>query len=318
MTFTDAHPIHKYSSIVRFPGFSLITYLLLAHSVALAEDPTADELFEGELREMCQQVLKDISRSLSGTERRVVDSIEFVYTPSSNTMESPRAYSKNGKRFVAFGIEFYRALGMGIGDTTVIQVAKKQSNATTKYMKYAIPLLMNNSRKAVSERVFIKDPYSYFNISIEDAIALRQNTDYGLSYTGAVLGSTAFVIAHELAHHVLGHSDTPPKSLQESREREEAADLWACKTLLRSGYMPIAGVLSLTMFYFMDQDAIKHERQRTHPAEIRRIEAMIDATLGNLSLFKERLNSLDIPLETIKQQLLFSKQKIKEELGRQQ
>lgn len=46
----------------------------------------------------------------------------------------------------------------------------------------------------------------------------------------------AWVFAHEIAHHRLGHTKTPRKSLPDSRERELAADWHSFELLNRAGY----------------------------------------------------------------------------------
>jgi len=44
-------------------------------------------------------------------------------------------------------------------------------------------------------------------------------------------GAFAFLLAHEVGHHVLGHVDHPSRDKEQRRSMEAAADTWAINLL---------------------------------------------------------------------------------------
>ena len=81
----------------------------------------------------------------------------------------------------------------------------------------------------------------FFRISdISDVQEVRAKPNFQTSRSVLLTHGLAFVVAHELAHHVLGHVDSPATSLEDQREMERAADAYAVKLVTRAGYNPMA------------------------------------------------------------------------------
>ncbi|EOV1172295.1 hypothetical protein ACOLZ1_001818 [Vibrio fluvialis] len=102
----------------------------------------------------------------------------------------------------------------------------------------------------------------------------------------AVYGNHAlvlwYILAHEIAHHVLGHLDNPSTSLAQNRKKEQEADDWASQTLIKLGIPPAVAYPSLMYWYFMDEYGVENEYQKTHPADLRRIRKMLEFTINNV------------------------------------
>lgn len=93
----------------------------------------------------------------------------------------------------------------------------------------------------------------------------------------SITGSIAFVVGHELGHHVRGHVDHPPGSDAGSRRNEQAADEFAMGAMARAKINPIAG-LGLMMVFAGTQHFDFEERPgATHPTGASRVMAMVEA-----------------------------------------
>jgi hypothetical protein len=80
----------------------------------------------------------------------------------------------------------------------------------------------------------------------------------------------AFVVAHEIAHHLLGHIDDADLSGQAKRAREEAADKWAAAMMFKAGFTPTASIFTMLMFNEAYERTDKVTGNSSHPAPISR------------------------------------------------
>lgn len=97
----------------------------------------------------------------------------------------------------------------------------------------------------------------------------------GLSSIG-LQEMSKFVLAHEIAHHLNGDTESRV-SWCEQQKREARADAYGAEVLSRGGEWPSAAVP--LMFIFADaEDFSADDRNRTHPAAIKRELKLIDAT----------------------------------------
>jgi hypothetical protein len=89
----------------------------------------------------------------------------------------------------------------------------------------------------------------------------------------------AFVVAHEIAHHVLGHLDDPDFSGTARRRREEAADSWAASATYNAGFMPVASVFTMLLLNEAYERSEKVGANSSHPAPISRAIALSKSTV---------------------------------------
>jgi hypothetical protein len=101
-------------------------------------------------------------------------------------------------------------------------------------------------------------------------------------HIGLIEAVVAFVLAHEMAHHIHGDTQSPATSFEDSQKREIAADKWASETMIRGKSAPLAGCFAFLYFAALDSDALKHEKERYHPADARRLKAIIDDTIASI------------------------------------
>ena len=113
----------------------------------------------------------------------------------------------------------------------------------------------------------------------------------GMRALGSDADALWFVIAHEVAHHALGHvgyrddpEATPAARLATARGLEFEADAWACTLALRAGRDPMAGIRSLNVLGKIEARALSgRPRPPYHPAPSDRIAALrarLDAVGG--------------------------------------
>jgi hypothetical protein len=101
----------------------------------------------------------------------------------------------------------------------------------------------------------------------------------------------AFIMAHEIGHHVLRHDEDHAVDLATRRKREEEADEWAVKTLVRAGIPPIGGYTAMIYFFVtnkvLNEDAppdvrLAMKERFTHPTELSRLESLTKITRDSL------------------------------------
>ena len=101
----------------------------------------------------------------------------------------------------------------------------------------------------------------------------------------ALGGSIRWFLAHELAHHVLGHVESPlarsdlPQAelLKLSRTREQEADAFAFKVSVYDGPGSIAFAFPAYLVVAGLGGDVENEALETHPAGLRRIRLLIEA-----------------------------------------
>ncbi|GAB3517775.1 M48 family metalloprotease [Photobacterium alginatilyticum] len=135
---------------------------------------------------------------------------------------------------------------------------------------------------------YAKNSITHVNQSAWDYAGLSGNNSpwNDKKFVATVYGNHAlvlwYVLAHEIAHHVLGHIENPSISLEENRKREQEADDWASKTLIKLGLPPAAAFPALMYWYYMDEFGVENEYQKSHPADLKRIRKMLQYTIDNV------------------------------------
>lgn len=90
-----------------------------------------------------------------------------------------------------------------------------------------------------------------------------------------IKGSLEYVLAHELGHHVLGHTAARPADYPESRQREAKADAFAFRVMAKAGLNPMLALP--VMLLWCNLEGFSIEGEGTHPAGVRRMRVMIAA-----------------------------------------
>jgi hypothetical protein len=86
----------------------------------------------------------------------------------------------------------------------------------------------------------------YAHISPQEAIPFLQSQRYQAASSGFRMLSLAYVLGHEIGHHV--HGDYGKVDPEVQRQRELDADLFSTHLLLNAGWSPI-GAIPIMMFF---------------------------------------------------------------------
>jgi hypothetical protein len=209
-----------------------------------------------------------------------------------NSGGGPNAYIReSGERVIEFGSAFYREIE-GAVDALLIQSVLSKAGFLKSYFDYV---------KSRPEKV--EWPTEYAGLSERDSHSFYDSATVKGSRGGLIMSAHFFVMLHELGHHVLGHCESAPQSLKESRSREKAADEYACQALKDSGFVPIGAILSLMLLYALREGDIIYEGEETHPAEIRRLDYTSQFILDHIDEYRERFIERHVDFAAFKEQL---------------
>lgn len=100
-----------------------------------------------------------------------------------------------------------------------------------------------------------------------------------------------FILAHEIAHHVLEHTIDPDQSRPAKRKREAIADTWATEKMIQAGQIPIFAVFSLLIFNELDERSFKNEDVQDHPAGMNRAVQLTEFIFKNIKDNEEKIKS---------------------------
>jgi hypothetical protein len=129
---------------------------------------------------------------------------------------------------------------------------------------------------------FIKDPSAFAHFDFDSVLDKPVGAR---SWDKIISSAMAFVLAHEVEHHVLGHCDKPlPKDPDKLRQMELDADSWAIEHLenATSHFSPLSSLLPLILDYYVTPKPIENETHSDHPADLRRMHKMFEAVEQSL------------------------------------
>ena len=225
-----------------------ISFLLLFSQVVHAQfggDPTSvgqlikqyatfgARIFKNELRPAFAKVL-------SAEEMGILDDIEFRWPSDFNLLTAYASRDANGNRIVVISGGHIAAADAAI-DANLIAVELGKGDPP-KYFDHMLDLVKQNRNLYIqgSAQKPLPSFENFFSLNNSEVQRIRAKPSVRAARDVLMTQSLAFVVAHELAHHVLGHIDSPVTSLEAQRERERAADAYAVKLVTSAGYNPIA------------------------------------------------------------------------------
>jgi hypothetical protein len=152
------------------------------------------------------------------------------------------------------GLRFLTTRGLGAGLLAVIDWVStamlidgrlNRPQCAEDYIKALTHTILNNSDAAAGSGKFriVGSPFAFAQsqpkicsgVSLATFRADQKADDLRELW---ISGSLNFILAHELGHHVVGHTSRNPSSYPESRARESAADKFAFKSMARAGSNP--------------------------------------------------------------------------------
>ena len=266
-------------------------------------------------------IIADIRPKLFGdlpqAEATIYATVRFDVSPEDKIMNA-YAYKDAGIRRITFTEAMGRAIELNV-DALLMEQVYHKPNFLGEYMYYVCTrYARNNERYAQGlppER--IASPYERGHLSEADWNEFYSDKDVNSARAKLVGGAFAFLLAHELGHHILGHVDHPTNDKEERRSREAAADAWAIDLLLKKKVSPVSGIIPMLFFYYTTRHPVASEVYKDHPADAKRLLAMFEGANERLPSFRASIEASGQNYEELRrgvtQAIVLIKQEIKED-----
>jgi len=260
-------------------------FLIIACFPLLAQEPSQHqrELDIADSKKRTEEYVEKIRPylfgNLQGTELAIYKTIQFRVTALEVTWKA-----SSGKEDDVRYIELDEGVARQMETlSTALEIEKMQDR------EVLIPYLRYVAASMNAKKSFIKDVTTFAHV---DPDKLDRNRAANVEIATLVVNGMAFLLAHEVGHHVLGHYDRKRTTdLATLRQMELDADEWAVNRCLgaRPHFSPIGGMMPLMFAYYTTPHPIAREASTDHPAEVRRIHAMFKAMQSSLPDFREEL-----------------------------
>lgn len=258
----------------------------LAPSVAqtASSDNAASLALRDDQMRVVNALLDGLWEIMDEDERAIVQEIA-VRIPMDYDMTRVVAYRDDGGRVIELSFGFLGVLGELCDDWVLAEYYSSQDPAIYEkyeaYLKHLDDVIDRNSGSGVQDPISPQPFTEFVGIPPEVATEIMTRSD-AQQYLGALKAAAfAFVLAHEIGHHILGHVDTPPQSAADSRERESDADRYAAALTMRVG-MPAFGALP-ALAIFTAAEGKNAEPDATHPLAACRILRAMMYTVDRLA-----------------------------------
>jgi IrrE N-terminal-like domain len=238
---------------------------------------------------------------LPDEELGIYKTIHFEVSPDSHH-SSAFASKKNSVRYVTMTEGMGRTIELS-SDALIIEWFYNKPGFTSQYMKSVLSLAVENDKRAKQGQtpVHIPAPVDFAGWSRADKDKFGTDAEIHSSEMKLWEGAFSFVLAHEVAHHILGHEDSEADSPADQRQRETDADAWAIDLLVRKGVSPVAGIIPMLFSYELGLTPLQETGD--HPADARRLLAMYEGLSERLPTFKASIQASGQDYETVRAQV---------------
>jgi hypothetical protein len=205
--------------------------------------------------------------NLTGAEAKIYKGITF-HVSDQEALSRADSRLDDGTRIVEIDEGYGRQIEM-MAEAEMIE-GQQNRPVLIPYIQYVVLSWRQHA-------TFIRDPSAFAHFDFE---GLLDKPEMAKAWDKMSSNAIAFVIAHEVGHHVLGHCDNPlPKDPDKLRQMELDADAWAIERLEKATphFSPLSGLLPLIFDYYITPKPIENETRSNHPADLRRIHKMFAA-----------------------------------------
>lgn len=221
---------------------------------------------------------------MDADERGILQEIE-IRIPMDYDMTRVVAYRDSGRMIeISFG---FLGVLIGLCDDFVLSeyYSAQDPGIYDKYEAYLSYLndIIDRNEQSIGQDPITPQPFAEFaGIPAETATEIMSRSD-AQEYGGNLrMAAVAFVLAHEIGHHVLGHVDAPPaESAADSRDREAEADRYAAALTMRAGVPAFGALPALGIFAAAEGDVA--DPDSTHPLASCRILGAMMYTVDRLA-----------------------------------
>lgn len=203
------------------------------------------------------------SKVLTPSQYRLFRNINFQFPVDSNILRAVAV--RNGlDRSIIIGSGFLISLDLLVSGAILadaLGIPQQFSEYTVYVHRQA---LKNRNAARRGEGLDLIQPFRQF-ADVPEHISRRFFEENADGRIAILVEATAFVIAHEFAHHALGHLDQQSPSDKQSRENETEADRFAMRLMAKSGMNPITA-LPIMLFFAASERPLELARSDgTHP-----------------------------------------------------
>jgi hypothetical protein len=225
-----------------------------------AQDGGADNTGALAQRDIQIRIINDALDQLwtvmTPSEQAILQEID-VRVPMDYDITRVVAYRQEG-RVIDISFGFFGLMNALCRDYILASYySERDPNAPYLYEQYVDHLnavIDRNDRAVGQERAQLQSFAEFAGIppEIEADIMSQGDAEY---YSGALaVTAIAFVLAHEIGHHMLGHLDASPASPAESRAREAEADRYAVDLTVRARMPPFGVIPALAIFEVAEEE----------------------------------------------------------------
>jgi hypothetical protein len=250
---------------------------------AASNSAAALAMRDNEIR-LINKILSGFSEVMDPRERAILQDID-IRVPMDYNMTRVVAY-RDDRRVIEVSFGFLGVLLEACDNWILAEYYSAQDPGIYgKYEAYLAYLnqVIDRNERALGQEPTAPQPFAArAGIPAEVAAAIMERSD-ARDYNGRLrVAAIAFVLGHELGHHMLGHADTPqPSSPAASRAREAEADRYAAALTMRAG-IPAFGALPALVF-FAAAEGTAPDPDATHPLAACRILGAMMYTVDRLA-----------------------------------
>jgi hypothetical protein len=283
-----------------------VTYacVILLLSVKVVLGASVDDYYRG-VRGMLDAAPDVLRPKLNSREQQIVDSIDYR---ASRQMYFQGYADKdlNEKRSVTIYVGV--PIIFDLLSQALFVTQKGMENCANTYTRDLILTALFNSSPGlpVQLRRPVTDLVTYAKLEPvcqgADQVILNATDPERELMHAKMVRSTEFIIFHEIAHQVLGHTDhhfsTPPskEELEQSRHNEDAADRWALAKLVDLEVPISLTAPAMLVMMMVSQTTWEGEQADTHPAGTKRAAVILDDIIAELrrqNATPERIQKLE-------------------------
>jgi hypothetical protein len=238
----------------------IVCAIALLAADGLAQDEQYDALSaqfaEAAARTWQDEIEQKFLDAMPETERELVSSIDFRFVPGGGAYDAFATRNEDGEPIILISGAFVAFQDCAL-DAAVMSDHFQLSHQMMPYLEYALEEGVKNLARVESGLKPRLVPFfaAYAQIPMGQAMQYAQSDDYQNKMMGFRIHGLAFVLAHEIGHHV--HGDYERVGDAEQRDREMKADLYAVRLGLKSGFSPLAAI-PVMMFFGEAGGDIRH------------------------------------------------------------
>jgi len=238
---------------------------------------------DNEIR-ICNAILSAFSDVMSPEERAILHEIE-LRIPMDYDLTRVIAYRQDG-RVIEISFGFFGTMIDASNNWTLAEYYATQDpdifNKYEAYYKYLNDAIDQNEQSIGENHPKLQRFAEFAGIPAETQAQIMSQSDVRDVQVKLEFATIAYVLAHEIGHHVLGHVDAPPAATAaESRERESQADQYAFSLTMRAGFTAFGALPALAFFEAAEGKAA--DPDASHPLAYCRIFGAWMYTLDQLA-----------------------------------